>query len=67
MLVVSSDSDIDSCVGVTSCEQLCINEEGPSYHCACSEGYRLNADGFTCSGIIVVVTYAVTPVGAGNS
>ena len=45
VMLVACDSDInDTYVGVTTCEQLCINEEGPSYHCACSEGYTLKND-----------------------
>ena len=43
--------EIDECQdGNSSCEQVCMNTIG-SYECTCNDGYRLNRDGLTCSGI----------------
>ena len=42
--------DIDECaLDTDGCEQGCINTPG-SFQCDCSEGYLLNANGFTCDG-----------------
>lgn len=34
------------------CEHICYNNNG-SYTCSCKEGYKLNEDRKTCSGIYV--------------
>lgn len=36
--------------GDHDCEQICISTPG-SYKCACKEGFTLNNDGKTCSGM----------------
>ena len=46
--------DIDECVsGTHECQQICKNMdcEGSRYECSCYEGYTLNNDSLTCSGI----------------
>lgn len=45
--------DHDECNGnAHGCEQQCLNLPG-SYSCACSSGYRLNANDLkTCDGIV---------------
>ena len=37
--------------GANNCEQLCNNRPG-SFECLCLEGYELNNDGFTCTGML---------------
>ena len=48
--------DHDECKGnVHGCEQQCLNVPG-GYNCACSAGYRLNAqDSKTCDGILCMI------------
>ena len=44
-------ADIDECsLPDVRCTHLCINTEG-GFHCKCSAGFKLEADGFFCSGI----------------
>ena len=44
--------DVDECkTGSNSCQQTCVNTLG-SYVCRCLPGYRLNADGRACDGIV---------------
>ncbi|XP_023655294.1 matrilin-4 [Paramormyrops kingsleyae] len=43
------DKEVDPCLEPThGCEHICESSSG-SYHCKCFPGYRLNADGRTCS------------------
>ena len=43
-------ADINECsTGSHFCAQICTNTIG-SYTCSCGIGYRLNGDGFNCSG-----------------
>ena len=43
--------DINECESMNNggCEQLCNNTIG-SFFCLCNLGYRLDDDGFNCSG-----------------
>ena len=42
--------DVDECaLGTASCSQTCTNNVG-SFQCGCTSGYRLQADGKSCSG-----------------
>ncbi|XP_071960612.1 uncharacterized protein [Antedon mediterranea] len=43
-------NDIDECVTVTPCDQICRNVEG-SYMCLCLPGYVLNNNGLTCKDV----------------
>ena len=44
--------DIDECAeGTDRCAQNCHNNIG-SYTCSCNAGYRLNANGYDCDGMI---------------
>ena len=44
--------DVDECsTGSNGCQQTCINTLG-SYVCRCLPGYRLNANGRTCDGML---------------
>ena len=48
-------ADIDECAeGTHMCEHNCHNNIG-SYTCSCRTGYRLNADGFACDGMIFAI------------
>uniref|UniRef100_A0A672J0E1 Zgc:158328 n=1 Tax=Salarias fasciatus TaxID=181472 RepID=A0A672J0E1_SALFA len=41
-------SDVDECEELNGgCQQTCVNTRG-SYHCECSEGFRMHTDGRTC-------------------
>ena len=43
--------EINECsVGTHNCQQQCINENG-GFRCECFDGYILNADLATCSGM----------------
>ena len=43
--------EINECsVGAHNCQQQCINENG-GFRCECFDGYILNADLATCSGM----------------
>lgn len=43
-------SDVNECEELNGgCQQTCVNTPG-SYHCECSEGFRMHADGRTCIG-----------------
>ena len=43
--------DIDECkIPGIKCTQGCSNSNG-GYKCKCFSGYKLEADGFTCTGI----------------
>ena len=46
-------AEINECQNGNSsnCEQVCMNTIG-SYECACYEGYGLNQDGLTCTGMV---------------
>uniref|UniRef100_A0A3B3BTJ2 EGF-like domain-containing protein n=1 Tax=Oryzias melastigma TaxID=30732 RepID=A0A3B3BTJ2_ORYME len=45
-------SDVNECEEFNGgCQQTCINTAG-SYHCECSEGFRMHTDGRTCIGKI---------------
>ena len=42
--------DIDECkIDGVKCTQLCENKDG-GYDCQCYPGFKLEADGFTCTG-----------------
>lgn len=42
--------DVNECEELNGgCQQTCVNTQG-SYHCECSEGFRMHADGRTCIG-----------------
>ena len=43
-------SDVNECNGTHICTNQCINTPG-SYHCSCSEGFKLDEDGYSCHGI----------------
>ena len=44
-------SDIDECSeGIDGCSETCTNING-SFVCGCSNGFRLDNDGFTCNGM----------------
>ena len=46
---------INEC-GESNCEQVCINTLGPvCYACACRSGYRLDDDGHSCNGSVVLL------------
>ena len=52
--IISLFSDIDECLLSTSdCEITCENTLG-SYECSCGEGYVLNTDGRTCTGVKLI-------------
>lgn len=42
--------DINECIGVNTCQQICINTPG-SHVCACREGYQLKQDRKSCEDI----------------
>lgn len=44
--------DINECVdeNLNSCEQLC-NNTAAAHNCLCFDGYELNIDGYSCSGL----------------
>ena len=51
---VTVDSDIDECdalLGLNQCSEKdkCLNNPG-GYVCSCSDGFRLENDGRTCTG-----------------
>ena len=48
--------DIDECeLGISRCQQQCINTEG-SYRCDCRFGFQLNLDdNYTCIGNVIYV------------
>ena len=57
--------DIDECkISGIRCGQKCQNLEG-SYECKCFPGYKLEADGFTCTGNSnsVKIDLKGTPIG----
>jgi len=42
--------DIDECSAPSSrCQQTCVNHDG-FFSCQCEQGYRLESDGFSCTG-----------------
>lgn len=44
-------TDKDECEELNGgCQQTCVNTLG-SYHCECSEGFRIHADAHTCIGM----------------
>lgn len=47
-------TDKDECEELNGgCQQTCVNTLG-SYHCECSEGFRIHADAHTCIGKISI-------------
>ena len=52
--MTSFPTDLDECVSseFNDCSDICINTNG-SYSCDCSEGFSLNIDGKTCTGISI--------------
>lgn len=43
-------TDKDECEELNGgCQQTCVDTLG-SYHCECSEGFRIHADAHTCIG-----------------
>ena len=46
------DIDVNECMdeNLHTCEQLC-NNAAATYSCLCFDGYELNSDGFSCSGL----------------
>lgn len=49
-------ADTNECLvdSLNACEQLCNNTHG-SHSCLCLDGYRLNSDGFSCTGMEIKV------------
>ncbi|XP_033732273.1 uncharacterized protein LOC117321797 isoform X2 [Pecten maximus] len=43
--------NVDECAGGHNCAHKCLDNEG-SYSCACNDGYKLDLNGFTCSGMV---------------
>ena len=43
--------DINECEGANDCQQRCTNLMG-SYNCSCQDGFTLNSDGKTCTGML---------------
>ena len=55
--------DHDECDGAShGCQQKCVNVHG-SYSCACLNGYELNNDNKTCSGLIQKLFFHVFNIG----
>ena len=55
--------DINECVeDYDGCNQTCTNTNG-SFECSCNDGYKLDANGRTCSGkyclICIIVLYPI--------
>ena len=45
-------SDIDECVqGLAGCDHNCNNTAG-AYFCTCTDGYELESDNHTCTGML---------------
>ena len=42
---------MNECDDNPGCDHSCNNTEG-SYTCGCDEGYELDADGYSCNGIV---------------
>ena len=41
-----------------NCQQVCVNTDG-GFRCECDQGYQVNDDGITCSGMSVYKYYCV--------
>ena len=48
--ILLSHIDVDECLGVNDCHQICINTVG-SFNCSCLDGFILLDDGLLCEGI----------------
>ena len=48
--------DINECASedTHNCEHTCVNTEG-SHVCRCDDGYRLEADGYSCAGMFCLL------------
>lgn len=47
------NADVDECTKEKHfCDQICDNTIG-SYRCSCSAGYKFNADGRSCEGMLI--------------
>ena len=52
-----SPSDMNECEdNLHHCTELCINLPGP-YICSCPDGFILEEDGTSCSGIMIVILF----------
>jgi hypothetical protein len=51
-VVINFIIDINECIdeNLNTCEQLCDNTAA-THSCLCFDGYELNSDGFSCSGL----------------
>ena len=50
---ISILSDIDECSdGTHKCSQICTNTNG-SFICGCNDGYHIDFDNDTCSGMYI--------------
>jgi fibulin 1/2 len=51
-MVINFIIDINECIdeNLNTCEQLCDNTAA-THNCLCFDGYELNSDGFSCSGL----------------
>ena len=59
MYEIISFIDIDECYYENGgCQHECTNTDG-SYECSCYDGYELNSDGKTCSGLCCRHIYTI--------
>ena len=46
--------DVNECLGTNPCTQLCNDTVG-SFMCRCNNGFQLESNGFTCTGICTCI------------
>ena len=51
-----SCEDIDECSLSTPCDHTCVNLPG-EFRCECEDGYVLEGDGVTCTGMTKMLLY----------